>query len=301
MAINAYLIKKWYLMLTNQSVLHVNQNLGREFVPGKLHGYFNNLTDKVRMEPKLIGNNELPMNHDQSGDVVFPVTIFQYGLGAYDLYLQTGKNAYLNKLLQLSEWACGNQEASGAWNNFGFIYPEARYSAMAQGEGASLLARAFKETNDERYLQAAKRAINFMLIPLEEGGVCSENGDELVLLEYTNQPPVLNGWIFALFGLYDLSILISDSRYTISLDKTIRTVANWLTKFDNGYWSKYNTNKSLASPFYHNLHIAQLQALYLITNNNVFKNYSEKFYKYSQSNVNYYRAFLIKAIQKILE
>ena len=41
---------------------------------------------------------------------------------------------------------------------------------MAQGEAASLLIRGFKETGDKKYINAAKKAIDFMLLPLDRGG-----------------------------------------------------------------------------------------------------------------------------------
>ena len=44
---------------------------------------------------------------------------------------------------------------------------------MTQGEGASLLLRAYKETGDEKYFTGAKKAVYFMIIPIEEGGTAS--------------------------------------------------------------------------------------------------------------------------------
>ena len=81
---------------------------------------------------------------------------------------------------------------------------------MSQGEGASLLLRIYLETGDKKYLESASKAIRFMLTDCKDNGAaCYNNG--LCLLEYTHRPVILNGWIFALFGLYDYIILLQDT------------------------------------------------------------------------------------------
>ena len=90
---------------------------------------------------------------------------------------------------------------------------------MSQGEGASLLLRAYAETKDIRYFNAAKKAIDFMLIDVSCGGVSERRENELYLLEYTHLPLVLNGWIFALWGIYDLSLVLPE--YKKSLIKPV--------------------------------------------------------------------------------
>ena len=153
MALSLYNIKKWYRMLTGKSVLHVQQDLGKIFEAGELRGYFNNMTQKVTMEPALLENDDLPLLRTEKGeDVYFPVAIFQYGLGAWDLFLQTGDSQYEKKFMQCADWALEKQENSGAWNNFFFHYPDHPYGAMCQGEGVSLLLRAWRHTKKEAYL-----------------------------------------------------------------------------------------------------------------------------------------------------
>ena len=52
-----------------------------------------------------------------------------------------------------------------------FQLPAGWPSAMAQGEGASLLARLYLETGEERWADAARRAVAAMRLPSAEGGV----------------------------------------------------------------------------------------------------------------------------------
>ncbi len=280
--------------------MHVNQDFGKCFIPGEIKGYFNNLTEKVTKQPELIDRGELPLTTDEkAGIVVFPIAIFQYGLGAYDLFLLTHEERYLTQFKKCVDWAINNQNCLGAWNNFGFIYPEAPYSSMCQGEGASLLIRAYKQYGDSIYLDATKKAINFMLIPKENGGTAEYIKDDVILYEFTNKPYVLNGWIFSIFGIYDLSI--EDISYKKILNQSLDSLERKISSFDNGYWSMYDNGKKITSPFYHNLHIAQLEAVLMIYPGenislcyNNFKQYSLKFW-------NRKKAFIKKSMQKIFE
>ena len=289
-------------MLAGKSIMHVNQNEGPCFEPGELKGYFNNLTEKVLKDPETLANRALPSAVDESGNpVVFPVTIFQYGLGAYDLYLQTKEECYRDQFMQCAQWALKNQLASGAWSNFYFVYPENPYGAMCQGEGASLLLRAYKTTGETHFFDAAKKALDFMLKPIAEGGTAEYDGEDLILLEYTHLPAVLNGWIFALFGLYDMVATGYGDAYRAPLKKTVATLAKRLPLFDNRYWSLYDLDGKITSPFYHKLHIAQLSVMADAFDHPIFKEYAEKWAKYEKSFWNPKRAFVKKAIQKILE
>ena len=290
-------------MVTGKSVLHVNQDIGKCFSTEEVKGYYNNLTEKVTMQPQLLGTDFLPTIETEDGkEVFFPVAIFQYGLGAYDLYLQTGDNQYKQKFMQCVEWTSKHQEGTGAWKNFAHLYPNHPYGAMAQGEATSLLVRAYICTKEQRYLQQAKASLDFMLKPVDEGGCSFYQGDELVLLEYTHKSAVMNGWIFAWFGLYDYELATAgQGGYQETMRQSMATLKKYLPRFTNSFWSMYDLDGHLASPFYHNLHIAQMQALYLMTKQEVFNYYAEKWESYAKAPLNKGRAFLIKAYQKIRE
>ena len=81
---------------------------------------------------------------------IFSDSIFQYGLGAYDLYIETNNKEYLKKFFYIVEWTKNNQNENGAWNCFG-CSSNKPYSSMAQSEETSILCRAYKETNNKGY------------------------------------------------------------------------------------------------------------------------------------------------------
>lgn len=299
--INKYNILKWYKMLTGKSILHVNQGVGKIYDKVEIKGYYNDLTEKV-LKDENFNNVEIPKDKLENGEeIIFPVSVFQYGLGAYDLYLMDNQKLYLDKFRATVQWALDNQQEDGSWNNFFFIYPEAPYSAMAQGEGASLLIRAYKEFKENQYLIAAKKAIDFMLISIEDGGTTSYKNGDVFFEEYTQRSTVLNGWIFAIFGLFDYVKISDDEKTKETLEKTLKSMEVHLKDFDNGYWSMYDNAGIITSPFYHNLHIAQLNALYDLFEKEIFREYKDKWSLYRKKWINRKRAFLVKVFQKLTE
>ena len=300
MGLSVYNIKKWTKMFAGKSVLHVDQRVGQMFEPNALKGYYNDLTQKVLMQPQYVESTDLPtVKTEQGEDILFPVAIFQYALGCWDLYLLKKEEKYRKKFLYCAEWTLKTQEATGAWNNFFFAYPEHPYGAMAQGEATSVLVRAWSLTKDDNYLSAAKRAIDFMLKPVEQGGTSKYNSGDLVLLEYTHLSAVLNGWIFSLFGLYDICLACSETKYEEALNKTLRTLEKTLDKFDRSYWSNYDLDNHIASPFYHHLHVAQMKALHLITGKQIYADYGEKWKTEESNKLKKLSATVVKGYQKL--
>lgn len=301
MAINSYNIKKWYQMLSGTSIQHVNQGLGKVFSKNELMGYYNDLTEKVS-DSQIVDEKGIPLFQADSEHIIyFPIMIFQYGLGSYDKYLLEGSQKMLQNVKECAEWAVMNQEDNGAWRNFEFEFPDTPYSSMAQGEGASLLLRAYKEYKDNRYKLAAKKAIQFMLMDIKHGGTTEYLNEGVYQHEFTHLPVVLNGWIFSIFGIYDYLLEFDDAEIRRAYQCSIKTLINSLYLFDNGYWSMYNTKGMITSPFYHNLHIAQLQAMYNLTGEEEFNKYREKWVGYQNSKVKCLRSFVKKTIQKICE
>ncbi|MBQ8015148.1 MAG: thioredoxin [Clostridia bacterium] len=300
MGISLYKIKKWYKMLTGQSVSHVNQGVGTCFSKNEVAGYYNDLTEKVTKDnPDIL----VPMYRvDAENEIYFSIGVFQYGLAAYDLFIKTQEDIYKNKVIACSEWALKNQQDDGGWLTFDYKNKEYPYSSMAQGEGISLLIRAHILTGNSDFLQAAQKAKEFMLKPICNGGTAEYTEDGGILLyEATNNPVVLNGWIFSAWGLYDFYKYFADEEAKQTLDRTLGSLKKKLPDFDIGYWSKYEDGKRICSPFYHKLHIAQLEAMHELFGDGVYKEYAVKWDKYQKSFLKPKIAFVKKALQKVFE
>ena len=93
MSVNIHLIKKWTSMMLGKSISHVNQGIGRVYSKDHIAGFYNDLTEKVY---KRNCNSDVPVSKmDDGSQVYFVIEIAQYGLGAFDIYLQTSDQYYL--------------------------------------------------------------------------------------------------------------------------------------------------------------------------------------------------------------
>jgi len=291
-------------MLLGKSVEHVHQGTGKVYSKSEMKGYYNDLTEKVTMDLSLLHTDRLPLIKQLDGKYIyFPVAIFQYALGCYDLWLLKHDEVYKDKFIQCVKWALENQDEKGRWANFSHVYPDAPFGAMAQGEGASVLLRAYVMTNDSEYCVAAQKAIDFMLQDIKNGGTTEyTTGGDVVLREYTNNSTVLNGWIFAWWGLYDYVITTKDDgRYKHLLDRSLRCIIASLPLFKNKYWSLYDLDGKMTSPFYHNLHIAQMKVMFNLTGEAIFNEYACRWERQQNDILCKSLAFIVKAYQKIKE
>lgn len=298
------MLRRWAKILAGSTEVAVEQGPGRCCRAGELAGYWNDLTGKVSPNT-LLDDNGVPLSVIAGGRKVnFPIAVFQYALGRYDLSLlePEGAEEHLAALKACADWALASQRADGSWDAFGPI-GSSKYtvSSMAQGEGCSMLLRAHRALSDDRYLEAALDAARFMLADVADGGTAIREGGGLFLEEYPQQPrrSVMNGWVFSLFGLYDASLADGSFREPFSLSS--QTLANHLDDYDSGYWSLYDLERRIASPAYHTLHIAQLRAMAELAGDDRFSDKAERFEGYAAKRVNRIRAIAGKVAQKLTE
>ena len=174
-------------------------------------------------------------------------------------------------------------------------------SAMAQGEGASLLVRLYMATRDERYSEGARRALAAGRVPSRSGGASALLNGESFPEEYPTEPPsfVLNGAIFALWGFFDVGLGLGDSEASQDFAQGASTLAACIHRWDSGYWSYYDLFphpvRNLASSAYHHLHIAQLRAMSRISEHPELERAADRWQGYSESRVNNARAFAGKS------
>lgn len=116
-----------------------------------------------------------------------------------------------------ADWLARNQDEKGGWAvpversiaERKLVLPPGWHSAMAQGHGISVLTRAFKEFDDRKYLKSALSALDLFRKNSSEGGVRASFFGIPWYEEYPTTPGsfVLNGFLYSLIGLYDLSQL----------------------------------------------------------------------------------------------
>ncbi|VDM66580.1 unnamed protein product, partial [Strongylus vulgaris] len=129
--------------------------------------------------------------------------------------IEQSENAHRKSFLTAADWLVSNQDNIGGWPvpveraiaDRRLVLPAGWYSAMAQGHGISLLTRAYASTHNVSYLAAAGKALHLFEKDANEGGVRRELFGYVWYEEYPTSPGsfVLNGFMYALIGLYDLS------------------------------------------------------------------------------------------------
>jgi len=232
--------------------------------------------------------------------------IFQLGLGCYERYLHEGDQCWLDAAVHAGRHGLEGQVSGGpfdgGWTHHRpfphtFSMPTPWLSAMAQGEGASLLVRVYQETGEEVFAEAARRALRLLFVSTKERGVQASLGGRGFPEEYPTDPPslVLNGAIFALWGLHDVGVALADTHATRAFSEGVDTLAAEIHRWDLGYWSRYDLFPhpvvNVASSFYHELHVNQLTALNRMAPRRELELAVERFRAYAASRPNRARAF----------
>lgn len=240
---------------------------------------------------------------DHEGPVYHPVNIASYGLALLESYRVTGEQVYLEHAVANASALLDGSEtgADGAlWFPYGFDYElhqdrdllmEAPwYSGMAQGQVLSLLVRLHEETGDPRWREAA----DGVFASFGDDHAAGEPGFALVddcghlwFEEYVDDavPPthVVNGHIYALFGLYDYARAYGSTEAEELFDAGATTVAEQFPRFrlegEISFYcaARYCHIDRWQPPSYHRGVAAQLDALHAMTGADVFAEQAETF------------------------
>lgn len=218
-----------------------------------------------------------------------PVTIEQYGLQQWSYYKLKGTQANLTTAVKMADWLVANQEATtGEWlftfpDNLGIAWTIPPYgSALAQGQAISLLVRAYLATGNSKYLTTAETALTSLTKPVSVGvaGLTDYFQGHPIYEESPTTPPthILNGFMFTLFGLYDLSPYssLSEQLYTQGL----QSLDFILPYYDMGDISTYDLQHLTAPPTapdidqeYHRFHTTLLRGLETLSPNDMIINH----------------------------
>jgi heparosan-N-sulfate-glucuronate 5-epimerase len=219
-----------------------------------------------------------------------PVAVAQWGLHFYENWLHTGSDAELGDLMVQADWLRRIQDDQG---RFPYSYEKRGakapwYSAMAQGLGISVLLRAYHVSGDGTFLTAAQRAVLPFGKNVADGGVVTEDGKWLE--EYPDSHHVLNGSIFAAFGLYDMmratGRVSSTPGPALTLaEKTWRTfttnLASNLGRYESHGAILYETGGlNFCHITYFDLHLRQLRELTQLTGMPVFAKTARRWEKH---------------------
>ena len=253
--------------------------------------------------------------HGRIGQQYNPIAIAQYGLGNYNLFRRTGDVERRKNTLLVADWLSSHLEKNAnhlsVWNHhFDWEYRDTLrapwHSALAQGQGISLLVRAHRESEDPRYIEAAGLALASFFTPVAEGGVTfTDDRGDLWFEEYLVSPPthILNGFIWASWGVYDYFLATQDHAAQELFNRAVQTLLRNLDRYDLGFWSLYEQSGTrlpmVASPFYHQLHIVQLRVMHRLTGEDTFARVADRWEDYGRSRSKRTRALCYKSAFKL--
>jgi hypothetical protein len=290
---------------------HQLQPLGPYFRDDRC--YYNDVTHKADWTGPRVDDVPVLRTVASRTNFIFPITIFLYGIGSIDKYFLESDRKYLDQSRRVGAWMVHNSLPDGSFDNhWNILDPKIDYysnnSAMCQGLALSFATRAVHyslvDSAIHQQLEDMLEPIAAnMRTPVAQGGTALYTKDGPVLLEFCRIEPavVLNGWIFAIFGLIDYLRWRDDASAKAFLDETLTTMTAVLSRYclPSG-WSYYNDQGRISSPFYHPLHIAQLDALYRLTGRTVFYEYMKTF-KRSNHALNRFRYTLVKIKDKLTD
>jgi heparosan-N-sulfate-glucuronate 5-epimerase len=238
---------------------------GRHVDPGGVRGY------PIDFSAKALDATLLPGFVHHPGWPLW-VAHAQRALGCYERYLAGDGDEWLDGARRAADLLLEHQADDGGWKQIRpyphtYVLHPPWVSAMAQGEAASLLVRVHAETGDERYAEAALRGLGPMRVPSSEGGASAQLDGRWFPEEYPTDPPsfVLNGAVFALWGLRDVAVGLGDAGAGRDFQAGVDALAASIQRWDTGSWSRYDLHPhrvtNVASRAYHELHVSQLEAM----------------------------------------
>ena len=160
-------------------------------------------------------------------------------------------------------------------------------SALAQGLALSLLLRACHLNSDEEICRVAERVAVSMKTPTCDGGFLyvDEKGDYWYQEYMGNCGYVLNGFIFAMWRVYDYYLYSNDEEYKVIFDRCVNTLRKNLGRYDwkvgLAKWTIYDLkDKNPIELGYQKLHVSLLKDLYTITREGFLLDYANRWESY---------------------
>ena len=226
-----------------------------------------------------------------------PVAQAQYGLKLLNTY-RVGHDAWFLTMAerQAQRLVDTHVESRNAWwfpypfdfplgSNMRLTLNQPWYSAMAQGQALSLFIRLAQATGDSSWRVAADRTFESLRLGFSAAGPWATHRDgnnQLWLEEYPARTPtqsgrVLNGHMFAMYGLWDYWFVTRSSNAAALFDAAGATVRRYvLRNFRNTGWASSYALRGLApAEGYHNTHVDQLLHMHALSGDPTFSAMAE--------------------------
>jgi heparosan-N-sulfate-glucuronate 5-epimerase len=233
------------------------QTPGSSWIDSGVAGYFVDFREKTARPIALDGAS------------LQPVALAQLALGWWERHLDGDARAGA-RFDFLADRLARQAVPVGAELRWPYTVPVPKYgltsgwcSAMAQSQVASVFVRQHLRTGEDRWAEQALGALR----PLaRESELVSQTSVGPILEEAPSNPPshILNGWIYGLWGLWDAAVGLEDTDAARAFATGTAALRAMLPAYDVGWWTRYSLYPhlltDLAKPFYHRIHVLQLEA-----------------------------------------
>lgn len=220
------------------------------------------------------------MRVDYEGEIgiqYHPVAIEQYALMNYNAWIKTEKKEYLDVFFQQVEWLTHHfdyvteQAIAIPYHATFHDLVDPWYSALDAAHFLSILSRAYVLTSDKQYLALMRKSRNFLMLPIEDGGVKSSTEDGYVWIEeYPSKEceHVLNGFQFVIIGLADyLSCVDDDLEVKALYEVCLQSLRKCVGRYEKFFWLVYEVHDKkyhFVSTHYMPMQAQQMYHLYNI-------------------------------------
>jgi glycosyltransferase involved in cell wall biosynthesis len=208
-------------------------------------------------------------------ETLLPAGLAQLALGWWERSLAGEAHAVdeFRRVCTLLEERAERRDGQLLWpyditvRKYPFAWPP--YSGLAQAQAASVFVRAHVLSGDPRDAELAQRAIRSLVD--EASDLVSTTSAGPILEETPGQPAshILNGWIYALWGLRDVQLALGSADASSMYESSLSCLRRMIDHYDVGWWTRYSLYPhklpDLAKPFYHRLHADQADILYRLT------------------------------------
>ena len=238
-----------------------------------------------------------------------PTRMAAYALGHWNNYKIESCPSSEKEFIKAANWFLDNSD--GLWR-YTFDWGQETspwISCMSQGEGISVLVRAYSLTQIKDYLEAAQRAAVPFTKSIQDGGVLSRlpKSNDLFFEEYPSGTAkhVLNGYLYSLIGIVELCRFVPEAADLCRLDEHLSSLENNISRWDMGFWSAYDLEgegqkvRNYTTFDYHSHHLAQLFYLSETLDSDYLKQVCKRWSNYSRSLKNRLKAFSGKVKYRI--
>lgn len=229
-----------------------------------------------------------------------PVGQAQLALNLLNSYRLNGSAVYLRRAVANAQRLVDTRvEEAGAWfypYPFDFaVYGDASlllqapwFSGLAQSQALSVFVRLFGVTGDPRWKAAADATFASLLVePTADRPWVTwvDAAGFLWLEEYPRWPVerserVLNGSIFAAFGVYDYLRLTGDPVAASLVDGQVTTVAHYFDEWRvPGHPASYSLTHPVQNTHYHSTVVAEFRCLAKLTGRQIERSFAWQLYQ----------------------